>query len=202
MGKWFPRWYDALMEPLERRGIRNIRIRLLQKAWGNVLEIGSGTGLNFPYYEQVEQVTAIDPEPLMVKQSMQRAEQAHVPIRVRRAEAEALPFADNLFDTAVGTLVLCTVPDPNKALAEIRRVCKPGAPVLFFEHVRLEHPLLGRLQDGLTPVWKRLCDGCHLNRNTLEQIQRAGFKTTVVEPHYKGIFLVIEAVNEKDIGKQ
>ncbi|BCJ88359.1 class I SAM-dependent methyltransferase [Effusibacillus dendaii] len=197
MSKWFPKLYDTLMNPLEERAFRAIRKNLIEKARGHVLEIGSGTGFNFPFYQQAEQVVAIEPEPLMRQQSIQRAAEAHVPIEVLAAGAEKLPFRDDSFDTVVGTLVLCTIPDPLLTLKEIRRVCKPQGQVLFFEHVRLDHAVLGRLQDWLTPVWKRLCDNCHLNRQTLELIRQSGLKVVSVEKHLKDIFLVIEAVNSK-----
>lgn len=197
MGQWFSKLYDTLMKPLERKGVREIRRRLLSKADGKVLEIGSGTGLNFPFYQKAEQVIAIEPAPLMRNQSLTRAQKASVPIEVILAGAEELPFPDNSFDTVVGTLVLCTIPNPVRALREIRRVCKPEGQVLFFEHVKLDHPFLGRLQDWLTPLWKRLCDGCHLNRNTLELIRQGGFEVKRMDKHFKDIFLVIETVNKK-----
>lgn len=197
MSKWFPKLYDTFMGPLERGGFKKIRKPLIQKAQGQVLEIGSGTGINFPYYTRVNQVTAIEPEPLMNEQAIQRAIKAHVPIDVIQTRAEELPFSDDLFDTVVSTLVFCTIPNPTKALLEIRRVCKPNGTLLFFEHVRLKHSSLGRLQDWLTPVWKRLCDGCHLNRNTLEMVQQAGYEIIQVKSYYKGIFMTIEAKNIK-----
>ncbi|MFC4767129.1 class I SAM-dependent methyltransferase [Effusibacillus consociatus] len=197
MSKWFPRLYDTMMEPLEKRGFREIRKKLVHNLPGNVLEIGSGTGLNFPYYKEAQKVIAIEPEPIMIERSLTRAKNAHVPIEVISAKSEQLPFPDNSFDAVVNTLVLCTIPDPVKALAEINRVCKSDGKVLFFEHVRLDDPILGRLQDWLTPVWKRLCDGCHLNRNTLELIKQAGFKVTRIQRYYKDIFLVIETLNQK-----
>lgn len=197
MSKLFPRVYDLAMAPLERRGFGAIRRDLIGKARGQVLEIGSGTGINFALYRDVEKVTAIEPEILMRQQSLPRAEAASVPIEVVAAGAEELPYPADQFDTVVCTLVLCTVPDFIKALAEIRRVCKPEGRVLFFEHVRLEHPLLGRLQDWMTPAWKRLCDGCHLNRELIGWIKQAGFEIERLERRYKQVFLVIEAVNKK-----
>ncbi|GAB7388557.1 class I SAM-dependent methyltransferase [Bacillaceae bacterium] len=196
MGTFFAKYYDVFMEPLERRRFRDIRKKLVGKARGKVLEIGSGTGLNFPYYEQAETVIAIEPEPYMRKKSVARAQKAHVPIKVMDGDAQNLPFPDDSFDTVVATLVLCTIPDPVLALREIRRVCKPEGRVLLFEHVRLNHPIWGSLQDWLTPIWKRLCDGCHLNRNTLEWIEKAGLRVIRLEKYSKDIFLVIEAVNE------
>lgn len=198
MGKWFARIYDSLMLPLERKGLRNTRKNIVRRAKGNVLEIGSGTGLNFPYYEQAKSVIAIEPNPLMIEKSLVRAKKVDIPIEILMAGAEELPFADNSFDSVIGTLVLCTIPNPSKALTEIRRVCKPDGNVLFFEHVRLHHPVLGRLQDWLTPIWKQFCDGCHLNRDTLELVRVAGFHINHIECYSKNIFVQIEAINKKD----
>lgn len=197
MGNLFLRLYDRFMIPMERVGLGKIRRQLLQKAQGQVLEVGSGTGINFAYYQHAEKVIAIEPQPMMRAQSVKRAEEAPVPIEVIEARGEELPFSDNTFDTVVATLVFCTIPDPVKALHEVRRVCKPDGQILIFEHVRINHPVLGRLQDGLTPVWKQLCDGCHLNRNTLQLIQQAGFEVTCIEKYFKQIFLVIEMRNQK-----
>jgi ubiquinone/menaquinone biosynthesis C-methylase UbiE len=157
------------------------------------LEIGVGTGVNFPYYTEAEHVIAVDPDPCMVARSLPRATQAPAPIAVLLARAEALPFPDHIFDTVVGTLVFCTIPEPRQALCELQRISKPGGTALFFEHVRVHRPLAGRLQDWLTPVWKRLAGGCHLNRDTLALITQAGFEVTCIAPHYKELFLVIEA---------
>jgi ubiquinone/menaquinone biosynthesis C-methylase UbiE len=181
------------MAPLERGGFRDIRKQLLRKAHGKVLEIGAGTGVNFLYYTAAEHVIALDPEPCMVARSRPRATHAAVPIEVILARAEALPFPDHTFATVVGTLVFCTIPEPRQALSELRRVSKPGGTVLLFEHVRVRRPLAGRLPDWLTPVWKRLAGGCHLNRDMLALLTQAGFAVTRIEPHYKELFLVIEA---------
>jgi ubiquinone/menaquinone biosynthesis C-methylase UbiE len=197
MGKWFPKIYDILMGPLERRGFGQIRKKLIQKAYGEVLEIGSGTGFNFPFYERSKKVTAIEPEPHMRELSLPRAQKTEVPIDVILANAEELPFPDDFFDTVVCTLVFCMIPNPNKALEEIRRVCKPEGQILLFEHVKIKHRFLGQLQEWFTPFWKRICDGCHLNRNTLELVKQEGFKVTSIQRYYKDIFLVIEAINKK-----
>jgi len=193
MGRWFAALYDTVMAPLERGGFQDIRKQLLRQARGKVLEIGSGTGVNFPYYTEAEHVIALDPEPAMVERSLRRATHAAVPIEVIVARAEALPFADHTFDTVVGTLVFCTIPDPRQALCELQRISTPGGTALFFEHVRVHRPLVGRLQDWLTPVWKHVAGGCHLNRDTLALITQAGFTVTCIAPHYKELFLVIAA---------
>jgi ubiquinone/menaquinone biosynthesis C-methylase UbiE len=181
---------------LEQKGLARIRKRLILGAQGKVLEVGSGTGLNFPYYLHAAEVIAIEPDRLMRERSLQRSSRAQVPINVIDANAEELPFGDDSFDTVVGTLILCTIENPLKALQEIRRVCKPEGKLLLLEHVRLDRPILGRLQDLLTPVWKHLCDGCHLNRNTLELVTKSGFQDVRVRPHFNDIFLEIELLNK------
>ena len=193
MGRWCAALYDILMAPLERGAFQAIRTQLLRQAHGKVLEIGSGTGVNFPYYTEAEHGIALDPDPCMVARSLPRATHAAVSIEVILARAEALPFPDHTFDTVVGTLVFCTIPDPRQALFELQRTSKPPGTALFFEHVRVHHPLVGRLQDWLTPVWKHVAGGCHLNRDTLALLTQAGFDVTRIEPHYRGLFLVITA---------
>lgn len=197
MGKWFPTLYDTVMKPMEKRGFLDIRKNLIHKAHGIVLEIGSGTGVNFPYYINVDKITAIEPNPFMSERSSTKIKDSHMPIEVITASAERLPFDDNTFDTVVGTLVFCTIPDPQKALSEIRRVCKPEGKLLLFEHVKVNDSLLGTFQEWLTPIWKCICDGCHLDRDSLEFVKQAGFKVTAVKRHYRRIFLVVEAINRK-----
>ncbi|MCZ8524003.1 MULTISPECIES: class I SAM-dependent methyltransferase [Paenibacillus] len=193
MSTLFERHYDALMGWLEKRGFARIRAELLEEATGRVLEVGSGTGLNFPLYRNCDRVVALEPSEAMRRASLERARHAAVPIEPVTGDAQKLPFAAGSFDTVVGTLVLCTIGDPAQALAEMRRVCKPGGTLLLFEHVRLDHPVLGRLQDWLTPAWKRLCDGCRLNRDTVGTLQQAGFEMLHIERYYKGIFVTVVA---------
>lgn len=183
------------MQPLEKRKFRKIRSQLLSKAEGRVLEVGAGTGINFPLYKKAEQVDAIEPSQAMIEKSILRKNTAAVPIQIHRQSAENLEFADKTFDSAVAALVFCTIPNPDKALAEIRRVCKPKAKILFFEHVKMEQPALAFAQEALNPLWKRICDGCHLNRDTLLAIQKSGMQVTNVTSYYKGLFLVIECEN-------
>jgi ubiquinone/menaquinone biosynthesis C-methylase UbiE len=188
----FPRLYDPVMLPLERRQFKNVRKNLIAKADGKVLEIGSGTGINFPYYHPDAEIVAFDPNPTMLKKSLPKIKQSTATITLLFIEGDHLPFPDNSFDTVVGTLVFCTIPEPEKTLSEIHRVLKPGGKVLLFEHVRLDDPTLGKMQDWLTPVWKKVCDGCHLNRNTLQQVKQAGFHVDYVESYAKNLFLTIE----------
>lgn len=193
MSRFFQTCYDYFMAPLERKKFKAVRQGLIAKANGLVLEVGSGTGINFPLYRDVEKVIAIEPAGRMREQSFLKIQKAAVPIEVIDASAEDLPFPDEYFDSVVATLVFCTIPNPERALKEIKRVCKSDSSVLFFEHVRLHDPILGKLQDALTPVWSRLCDGCHLNRDTVSLIEKAGFRINQVDTFYKHIFVTIQA---------
>lgn len=183
------------MRPLEKNRFKRIRKELLAKATGHVLEIGSGTGINFPLYRTVEKVVAIEPSPYMIEQSKTRRGHAVVPIEMVQTGAEELPFAADTFDTVVATLVLCTIPDPEKAFLEMRRVCKPGGKILLFEHIKMENRFLAALQDWLTPAWRKICDGCCLNRSTLNLL--TGTNIVEVKKYYKGLFVFAMAENVK-----
>ncbi len=178
--------YDSFMLPQELLGLRRQRARTARDAIGTVLELGVGTGLNLPHYVLAGEVVAIDPDPYMLKRAGRRAAEAPCPVRLVEASAEALPFADDEFDTVVVTLTLCTVPDPVAAVAEVHRVLKPDGHFVFLEHVRSDRPWLARLQDGITPAWKRITGGCHANRRTVETLER-GFEIERI--WRKGIFV-------------
>lgn len=195
MESLFPKIYDLAMKPLEATRFKKVRSDLIRNVQGKVLEIGSGTGINFPYYEKAEQVIAIEPNPRMSRRAVKRGRNAQVPITLYEANAESLPFADNTFDTVIATLVFCTIPNPLEALKEIQRVSKPGAEILFFEHVRMEQPALAKAQDLLNPVWEKIGDGCQLNRDTLSLISSSGIYVESVESLYSGLFLSIKCKN-------
>ncbi|MDQ0427373.1 ubiquinone/menaquinone biosynthesis C-methylase UbiE [Planomicrobium stackebrandtii] len=195
MAGWLPHVYDAAMKPLEKTRFEKIRAGLVHKAQGRALEIGFGTGANFRYYRNVEQVDAIEPNPAMAKQAVKRIRKSRIPIRLYQAKAEQLPFADNSFDSVVATLVFCTIPEPIRALQEIQRVSKPGAKLLLFEHVKMDQKIMGKTQKALTPIWKKLCDGCHLDRDTLELVKASGWEVQKVTSYYGGLFLTIECRN-------
>jgi ubiquinone/menaquinone biosynthesis C-methylase UbiE len=195
MSKIFTKWYDTMMSPLEKRQFKSKRINLLKKAEGQVLELGSGTGINFPLYESADHVTAIEPSKHMIEQSISKSKISVVPIKIIHGSAEQLPFEDKTFDTVVGTLVFCTIPNPERAIKEMIRVCKPGGKILLFEHVKMENSHLAHLQDWLTPFWKKICDGCCLNRDTLKLLSSHDIQISQIKKYYKGLFILVEAKN-------
>jgi len=185
------------MGPLEKKWIARIRKKIISGLEGNVLEIGAGTGANFPYYskDKVESVVSLEPNPHMLDQARLRAKEAGLPVEFHQGMAETLPFNDDEFDTVVATLVLCSVSEPEKVFQEVRRVCKKGGKIVLFEHVRTESKSLAALQDVLTPAWKRLCDGCHLNRDTGRYMKESGIKMVKEKKYFKGIFVEYEGIN-------
>ncbi|MEQ2467422.1 class I SAM-dependent methyltransferase [Niallia hominis] len=176
MGNLFPYVYDFGMKPLEKGRFYTIRKELLSKVKGRVLEIGSGSGINFSFYRDVERVDAIEPNPSMIKKSKKQLEKASVPIFCHEQKAEQLLFPNQTFDYVISTLVFCTIPNPEAALKEMIRVSKPNATFYFFEHVKMENAVLAKTQDLLTPLWKKICDGCHLNRNTVEKSKTLDYR--------------------------
>jgi ubiquinone/menaquinone biosynthesis C-methylase UbiE len=196
VSRLFSTWYDTFMGPLEKRSFKKIRINLLSKASGKVLELGSGTGINFPLYHSLESVTAIEPSAYMIERSLQKKQKSLIPIEIVHASAEKLPFPDNTFDTVIGTLVFCTIPNVEKAIEEMKRVCKPEGRILLFEHVRMENSILAHLQDWLTPFWKKICDGCCLNRNTVQVLKENGLEILQLETYFKDLFVVAELIKQ------
>jgi len=184
----FAALYDPLGAAMERGWMGERRARLLATARGRVLEIGGGTGANLSYYDDVNHVPVVEPDPFMRKRLLPKSRAARVPVEVSAAGAEALPFPDGSFDTVVSTLVLCTVPDQGSALAEIRRVLRPDGRLLFIEHVRASGTMAG-WQDRIDPLWRRLLAGCRPNRDTVAAIKRMGFEVETLESFYPPILL-------------
>jgi SAM-dependent methyltransferase len=162
--------YDRTVARAERAGIADARRKLLSGTRGRILEVGAGTGLNVEHYPAGSDVTYTEPDPHMAKRLRARG------VDVVEVGAEALPFADESFDTVVSTLVLCTVPDVPASLREIRRVLAPGGRLLFLEHVRAAPgSKLERWQDRLHGPWHALAGGCNCNRDLLASLAVAGF---------------------------
>jgi ubiquinone/menaquinone biosynthesis C-methylase UbiE len=176
----FASLYDRMNAAADREWQGERRSRLLSDARGEVLEIGGGTGANLPHYRDVERLVIAEPDPFMRKKLMPKVTRSDLPVELSDAGAQDLPFDDASFDVVVSTLVLCTVPEQQSALAEIRRILRPGGRLLFMEHVRATGHA-ARWQDRLLPIWKRLFAGCHPNRDTLAEIEAADFKIKRLE---------------------
>ncbi len=172
--------YDRMTGPVERGWLGERRGQLLAELTGDVLDVGAGTGAGLPHYRAGARVIAAEPDPAMRAQLARKAVGAPVPVEISDAAAESLPYPDASFDAVVFTLVLCTVADPERALAEAGRVLRPTGRLVVLEHVRGEGRL-ARWQDRLTPVWRRIAAGCHPNRDTRAAVERAGFTFERVE---------------------
>ena len=180
-GRVFAAGYDRLMAGSERAGLTDLRRGVVGRARGRVLEIGAGTGLNLALYADEVDLVLSEPEAPMAVRLRRRVSGSGRGAQVVQAPSERLPFPDASFDAAVSTLVLCTVPDPAATLAEIKRVLRPGAPLLFLEHVRSEDAGLARWQDRVHPLWLRFGHGCHCNRDTVARLSSSGFEVRELE---------------------
>lgn len=173
--------YDVSEAPMEWLFFRRWRRRVWSLVnGGRILEVGVGTGLNFPYYPPNAQITAIDLSEKMLERAQRRAARQGLAVELLQMDAQALAFPDHSFDNIVATFVFCSVPDPVLGLSELRRVCKPNGKILLLEHMRPESPWLARLFDLLNPLAVRLT-GANINRKTVENVQRAGLQIESIE---------------------
>jgi ubiquinone/menaquinone biosynthesis C-methylase UbiE len=203
-------WYSESLFPpildyvMDSRSLHPYRAALLSEVEGDILEIGFGTGLNLPFYpEQTGKITTIDVNQGMRRIADPRIAHSRMAVDFRILDGANLPMPDNFFDTVVSSWTLCSIARVDKALAEIRRVLKPGGKFVFVEHGRSEHPTVAQWQDRLTPIQKILADGCHLNRDmekivgdsglAIDELQRfivsrwlGSFST-----HYRGVAIKV-----------
>jgi ubiquinone/menaquinone biosynthesis C-methylase UbiE len=171
----------AMKQPLatERRS------RLIPQATGAVLEVGVGSGLNFPFYgPRIARLHAVDPSPELLEMARRRASKLDMEVEFECVSAEALPYATASMDTVVTTWTLCSIPDAASALSEMRRVLKPDGTLLFVEHGRAPDASVRKWQDRLDPLWTRVAGGCHLNRPMAELIRSAGFALEKLDTSY------------------
>jgi ubiquinone/menaquinone biosynthesis C-methylase UbiE len=182
-GRWIvPRLLELAMQ---NRLLDHYRHQTIASTRGLVLEVGVGSGVNLPLYgPAVTHVFGLDPSPELLRLASKRAREAVVPVSLLRGSAEQVPFADAVFDAIVMTWTLCSIPNPIAALTEMRRVLKPGAQLLFVEHGLSSEIRTARWQHRLTPYWKRISGGCHLDRKTDDLIRAAGFQINTVETGY------------------
>ncbi len=176
-----PKILNAVMKAPE---LTNIRAQLVPQATGRVLEVGIGSGLNLPFYQGGVKVTGVDPSTELQVYAREVAERSAMEIDFLSLSCEDLPAEDNYFDSAVITWTLCSIPDPEKALAEIRRVLKPSGKMIFAEHGLSPDAGVARWQSRINPVWKVIGGGCHLNRKIDHIISQAGFSLDAMSEGY------------------
>ena len=178
-----PRVIDLAMK---NRDCARLRAEWLPNARGLVLEVGIGSGLNLPFYpSQVRKVYGVDPSLELQQIARRRVIEERFPVEfLSQSAEERLPLAEASIDTVVSTWVLCSIPNPSKALQEMRRVLKPEGHLIFLEHGRSPDDPVAAWQDRLTPTWKRITGGCHLNRKIDALIEAAGFHTTETRSFY------------------
>jgi ubiquinone/menaquinone biosynthesis C-methylase UbiE len=184
-------FYDLWILPpildlvMRQHQLQKYRREVVAAANGRVLEVGVGSGLNFPFYgKQVEIVFGIDPSPHLLAIARRRAATAGVRAELLQGSAIAIPLADNTIDTVVMTWTLCSIPDPLAALREMRRVLKPHGKLLFVEHGLSPESGIERWQHRLTPVWCHIAGGCHLDRKMDDLIRAAGFDLLRLRTEY------------------
>lgn len=207
--KVFARFYDRVAQKTEANVLAERRKALLADLKGNILEIGAGTGVNFQFYSKEANVLAIEPSPYMLRQAEEKKKDRRN-IHLVQASVEQC-YEDkvvqkNSMDAIVCTLVLCTIPDPQKALSYFYQWLKPDGKLIIVEHIKSHDPWKGKIQDFLNPAWKIIGEGCHLNRKTDQMIRQAGFRTleenyfTYQVLWYQGVFSK-EKASEERMGK-
>jgi ubiquinone/menaquinone biosynthesis C-methylase UbiE len=181
---------NCVVPHLVHLAMRNQRLlpyreRVISAAQGRVLEIGIGSGLNLPYYStQVKELIGLEPAPRLLAMARDASSRVSLPVTFIEASAETIPLDDRTIDTVVTTWTLCTIPAAIQALGEMRRVLKPGGQLLFVEHGLAPDASVRRWQNWLTPAWKRIGGGCHLNRPIQSLIEQAGFSFMQLETGY------------------
>ncbi len=185
--------YNPFLWAGEKLGMARLRRELLAEARGAVLEIGAGTGLNLGHYPaDLDQLVLAEPGARMGGHIDLDRAPAGVPVRLQQAPAEYLPFEDASFDTVVSTLVLCTVGDPRRAVAEVARVLRPGGRLLFLEHVRAEQPWRQALQRRSVRPWAAFADGCQCDRETLTTIEAQMRIASIERGSWKGMPAIVK----------
>ena len=182
------RLYDPMLFPLEVAGLTRARGEVAREVEGRVLEIGIGTGLNLRHYERAERLVGVDPTRDYLEVCRGRSSSANLTAALVQGRSEELPFEQGSFDSVVGTLFLCTVEGPAKALREISRVLRPGGRAHLLEHVRWDRAG-GRVQDLLAPIWKLCSGGCRLNQRTPVLLAESPLRTIEERRHWGGLLV-------------
>jgi ubiquinone/menaquinone biosynthesis C-methylase UbiE len=187
-------FYDALEGALEGLFFKKWRQTLWSQVKGpDILEVGVGTGKNFPYYPVNSRLTAIDFSPKMLERAKSKKQRKNIPVDLDLQDVEFLPYADNSFDTVVATFVFCSVPHPKKGLLELYRVCKPGGQVLLLEHVLSSNKVMAMMMNLMNPVIKSIF-GANINRQTVKNVQSCPFQQVTVLPESSDMVKLIRAI--------
>jgi len=187
--------YDVMDKPMEMMTPETWRQEILEGASGKILEVGVGTGKNLKYYPSQIEITGIDFSEKMLAKARRKAKTMFIEPSLINMDVQNLEFEDNTFDYIFTTYVFCSVPDPVEGLKEIKRVLKRGGKLIMLEHVRSEKLLLGLLMDILNPLVVRMI-GANINRNTVGNIEKAGFTQVFVEDRVGDIVKYISVVND------
>ena len=181
LGTWysniFARIYDPFMHKIEAKIFAKKRHSLLHQLHGNILDVGSGTGVNFTHFSSKATVTALEPNAKMMDYARTKLPvEAAINLVLGGVGDNATDFAENSFDNIVSTLVLCTIPNPELAFEHFKKWLKPDGKLILIEHIRSHNHVTGIAQDVINPVWKLAADGCNLNRNTHQMVKDVGFE--------------------------
>jgi len=183
--------FDFWEAPIEALGFKRLRKRLWSEVHGErILEVGVGTGKNLPYHPEGSRSVAVDLSPGMLGRAARKAGRLGRDVDLVLADAQRLPFRDGAFDAAAATFVFCSVPDPVLGLREVRRVVRQDGKVHLLEHVRSRNPIAGRLMDWTNPLWVRV-SGANINRDTVGNVQKAGFELESVKSRMFGVLKLI-----------
>jgi ubiquinone/menaquinone biosynthesis C-methylase UbiE len=188
-------YFDKLESILENLFFSSWRKALWDKVQGShVLEVGVGTGKNFPFYPANTQITAIDFSEKMLERAKDKQPiNPTTPIDLVLMDIQSLCYADNSFDTVIGTFVFCSVPQPHKGLQELHRVCKPGGQVLLLEHVLSSKPMMAKMMNLINPLVSSIF-GANINRQTVKSIQACGFEKVIIDTSSRDMIKLIQAI--------
>lgn len=187
-------YFDRIEGMMEKMMFGDLRTRLWQKVNGeNILEVGVGTGKNFPYYPANKNISAIDFSPVMLKEAEKKRVSLSLKVELLEMDVQALDFPDNHFDSVIGTFLFCSVPDPERGLQELKRVCKTGGEVLLLEHVLSTNKLIAAIMHLLNPLTVRLV-GANINRKTVKTVQACGFSSVEVLAASSHLVKLIKAI--------
>ncbi len=187
-------FYDALEGALEGLFFKKWRETIWSQAKGpDILEVGVGTGKNFPFYPRIARITAIDFSPKMLERAEHKKRRKNIDVDLDLQDVESLPYADNCFDTVVATFVFCSVPHPKKGLQELYRVCKPGGQVLLLEHVLSSNKIMAMMMNLMNPVIKSIF-GANINRQTVKNVQSCPFQQVILLPESSDMVKLIRAI--------